>query len=56
VFVVDGDVVKRVSVTLGETRDAERRVISGLADGARLVLSPPRELADGGRISIAADD
>ncbi len=53
VFVVSESVVKKVSVSLGETRDAERRVLSGLKAEDVVVLSPAPKLADGDRITLA---
>jgi len=53
VFVVADGVVKKVSVTLGETRDAERRVLTGLKADDVVVLSPSPKLADGDRITLA---
>ncbi len=52
-LVVDG-AAKRQAVRLGETRDAERRVLDGVAEGATLILSPPTDLADGRRVAGAA--
>ncbi len=55
VFIVADGIAKRVSVTLGDTRDAERRVLTGIDVGATVVLSPPRELADGRRVAPKQD-
>ena len=52
VFVVDGDIAKQVSVTLGDKRDAERLVTAGVVPGAKVVLSPPAGLRDGARVSV----
>jgi len=52
VFVVNEGVVKRVSVSLGETRDAERRVLSGVKADEVVVLTPPPKLADGDRVNL----
>jgi RND family efflux transporter MFP subunit len=41
---------QRIPVQAFDTRDAERRVYGPLADGQTLVLSPPRDLADGRRL------
>ena len=53
VFVVNDGVANRVNVSLGETRDAERRVLSGLKPDDVVVLAPPRQLNDGGRVAVA---
>lgn len=53
VFVVDGDIAKQVSVTLGDKRDAERLVTAGVVPGAKVVLSPPDGLRDGARVSVS---
>jgi RND family efflux transporter MFP subunit len=50
VFVVDDGLARRVAVQAFESRDAERRVHGALRDGQPVVLSPPRELADGRRL------
>jgi RND family efflux transporter MFP subunit len=39
--------VERRSVTLGPDVSGQRRVLSGLRDGERVVLAPPPTLADG---------
>jgi RND family efflux transporter MFP subunit len=53
VFVLDQGAAKRVEVTLGETRDAERRVLSGIQPGDVVILSPPRDLEDGREVTTA---
>jgi hypothetical protein len=51
VFVLgEDDVVRRVEVQLGDAAGGERRVLSGLAGGESLVLSPPETLQDGDRV------
>ena len=47
VFVYAGGKVERRSVTLGPDVSGQRRVLSGLRDGERVVLAPPPALADG---------
>ncbi len=48
VFVYDASgKVERRSVTLGPDVSGQRRVLSGLRDGERVVLAPPPTLADG---------
>jgi hypothetical protein len=39
-------------VTLGEARDDQREVLSGLTAGRKIVVAPPALLADGGRVAI----
>lgn len=53
VFVVNEGRVQRTAVTLGNTRDADIEVSSGLKGGETLVVSPPKGLADGARVSVA---
>ncbi|MGQ0801393.1 MAG: efflux RND transporter periplasmic adaptor subunit [Pseudomarimonas sp.] len=53
VFVVVDGAVKKVGVSLGEIRDAERRVLSGLKADEVVVLSPPPKLVDGDRVTLA---
>lgn len=50
VYVVEGGMARLRLVTLGETHEEHREVLSGLKGGERLVLSPPSSLADGGRV------
>ena len=54
VFVVDGEQVRRVEVELGDLRESERHVLSGVSAGDVLVLAPPATLQDGGRIRLKA--
>lgn len=51
VFVVADGVARRVAVTLGEKRDADQQVTTGLAGGETVVLSPPEGLGDGDRVA-----
>ncbi len=55
VFVLQDGSVDKVSVTLGDTRDAERRVLKGLAAGATVVVSPPRDLQPGRKVVVKPD-
>ncbi|MBK9493972.1 MAG: efflux RND transporter periplasmic adaptor subunit [Xanthomonadales bacterium] len=52
VFVLEGEVVRQVAVTLGDKRDAERLVSSGVSAGAQVVLTPAAKLRDGSRVSV----
>jgi RND family efflux transporter MFP subunit len=52
VFVVREEKAVRVEVKAGETRDADQIVTSGLKDGETVVLSPPKTLKDGSRVTI----
>jgi hypothetical protein len=55
VFVVrDGDTVERRAVTLGRGAGPERRVLTGLAAGERVVVAPPAGLEDGDAVRPAA--
>jgi RND family efflux transporter MFP subunit len=51
-FVVREDVAARRELVVDPARDGRRRVQRGLAPGEQVVLSPPAELVDGGRIEI----
>ncbi|HEY9541791.1 MAG TPA: efflux RND transporter periplasmic adaptor subunit [Luteimonas sp.] len=57
-FVVDGDgeegTVERRTLKLGGTRGDDRQVLSGLSAGETVVLDPPAELEDGGKVRIVA--
>jgi len=53
VFVVtDGKKVERRRVTLGPDLAGQRRVVSGLREGERVVLAPPLGLADGQAVRL----
>ena len=43
---------ERRSVTLGLDVSGQRRVLSGLRDGERVVLAPPPDLADGQAVKV----
>jgi len=53
VFVYANGKVERRSVTLGPDVSGQRRVLSGLRDGERVVLAPPPTLADGQAVKTA---
>ena len=55
VFVVEGDKAARRSVKLGRTLGDDREVLSGLAAGDVVVTDPPKNLADGARVRVAAE-
>jgi RND family efflux transporter MFP subunit len=52
VFTVEDGHARRIAVQAFDVRDAERRVQGPLADGQPVILSPPRELADGRRLRL----
>ena len=52
VYVVEGDTARLRFVTLGEGRDDQREVLSGLTAGERIIVTPPPLLADGARVAI----
>ncbi len=39
-------------IEAGDIRDGQRRVLRGLAVGEQVVLAPPAELADGGKVAV----
>ncbi len=53
VFVYANDKVERRAVTLGPEPGAMRRVLKGVRDGERVVLSPPDTLKDGAAVKVA---
>lgn len=56
-FVVgDGNVVEQRTLKLGRTLADDREVTAGLSPGETVVLSPPPELVDGGRVRMAEED
>jgi HlyD family secretion protein len=52
VFVLRGDQVERRAITTGATEGDRVEVLSGLADGERVVVDGPSELADGARVTV----
>jgi HlyD family secretion protein len=50
VFVVDADRARRVTVTLGHQTGQTAEVLSGLSEGARVILHPVETLTDGARV------
>jgi RND family efflux transporter MFP subunit len=50
VFVVRGDSVERRAVRVGREQSGEVTVEAGVSVGERVVVEPPAELEDGGRI------
>jgi RND family efflux transporter MFP subunit len=52
VYVVEGDTARLRFVTLGEERDDQREVLSGLTAGERIIVTPAALLADGARVAI----
>ncbi|TQF83080.1 efflux RND transporter periplasmic adaptor subunit [Elioraea sp. Yellowstone] len=55
VFVVEGDVVRRVPVRLGVQGPLKVEALSGLAPGMRVVTDPPATLADDMRVRLPAN-
>jgi RND family efflux transporter MFP subunit len=53
IFVYASGKVERRSVTLGPDASGQRRVLSGLREGERVVLAPPATLADGEAVKPA---
>jgi len=52
VYVVEGDTARLRFVTLGEPRDNQREVLSGLTAGEKIIVTPPPLFADGSRVAI----
>ena len=52
VFVVEGGLAHVRLVTLGDTQDGRREVLSGLAAGETVVAPVPHELADGAKVEV----
>ncbi len=55
-FVLDGEVVRQRSVTLGRTLGEDREVLDGLGGGDVVVLDPPEQLADGSSVRLASEN
>jgi HlyD family secretion protein len=55
IFVIDGgDRVERRAVRLGAEQGERVEIVSGIAAGERVVVSPPAALADGDKVRISA--
>jgi RND family efflux transporter MFP subunit len=52
VYVVEGDTARLRLVTLGEWRDDQREVLSGLTAGEKIIVTPAALLTDGTRVEI----
>jgi multidrug efflux system membrane fusion protein len=52
VLVVDGGAARTRMITLGESRQERREVLSGLSEGERIVFPVPVGLADGARVEV----
>jgi RND family efflux transporter MFP subunit len=56
VFVVKGGTAERRAITVGSASGEDVRVLAGLSVGERVVVSPPSDLADGGKVRIEEGD
>jgi HlyD family secretion protein len=52
VFVVEDGRVRRQSVQLGQRNENDGQIVSGLEEGATVVLHPPDTLTDGTRVTV----
>jgi RND family efflux transporter MFP subunit len=52
IFVEENGMAKRVEVKLGLQQDGKVQIASGLAVGARLVVSGQQRLADGAKVTV----
>jgi multidrug efflux pump subunit AcrA (membrane-fusion protein) len=52
VYVVEGDTARLRFVTLGERRDDQREILSGLTVGERIIVTPPPLLSDGAHVAV----
>ena len=55
VFLIEGDVVRRLPVTVGASQGPSVVIDEGLEGGERLVLDPPKRLSDGDTIRAKGD-
>jgi HlyD family secretion protein len=53
VFVIEGDVVRRRLVRIGQRNEQAAEVLEGLAVGDRVVAYPGESLTDGARVRVA---
>ena len=54
VFVIEGDVVRRRTVTIGDRNEQAAEVLEGLTPGERVVAYPGESLTDGARVRVGA--
>lgn len=52
VYVIDGELVRLTPVTIGQRHAQAAEVLTGIAQGARVVVHPPDTLADGAKIRV----
>ena len=52
VFRIDGDRARWQAITIGVQGEGRTQVLQGLQAGERVVLHPPRDLADGQRVTL----
>jgi len=52
VYVVEEEIARLRLVTLGESRDNRREILSGLTAGEKIIVAPPPLLSDGTRLAI----
>lgn len=52
VYVVEGAMARLRLVTLGETRDNRREILSGLTTGEKIIVEPAARVSDGTRFAI----
>jgi multidrug efflux pump subunit AcrA (membrane-fusion protein) len=52
VYVLEGDRARLRLVTLGESHDNRREILSGLTPGEKIIVAPPPLLSDGHRVAI----
>jgi membrane fusion protein (multidrug efflux system) len=52
VYVLEREIARLRLVTLGETRDNRREILSGLTAGETVIVAPPPLLSDGTRVAI----
>jgi hypothetical protein len=51
-FVVRDGRASQRALEAGDIRDGQRRILRGLAVGEQVVLAPPAELLDGGKVAV----
>ena len=52
VYVVEKEIARLRLVTLGESRDNRREILSGLTSGEKIIVAPPPLLSDGTPVAI----
>ncbi len=56
VFLIDGELARMRSVSVGRSLGDDREVLSGLAGGDKVILDPSDKLVDGARVHLTSEE